>query len=241
MILFLFISASYVGILLFFRPTPASLKADPLPLSKNFDAVKASLFSGLFFLIIFLFTSGFEFRVIDEHLYWLLALNNIEEMSTFRPMQAITHLFIHINLYHVVANVSVLGLTSVYERRVGSKRFITVLTVASVASIPSILFYSEDIAVSGISGGVFGLAAAYFTDHEDLTAKEWFYAISLATFLVVVFTLEGELKSRANSNLQFQVDHIGHAMSAITAIIYCRLTSKHLTRKLSGRKKHVDY
>ena len=51
MILFLSISAIYSGILLFYRPLPDSIKADPLSLLDNFRAIEASLFSGLFFLI----------------------------------------------------------------------------------------------------------------------------------------------------------------------------------------------
>jgi membrane associated rhomboid family serine protease len=226
MILFLSISAIYSGILLFYKPLPDSIKANPLSLSDNFRAIKASLFLGPFFLIIFLFTSDFEFLVINKNLYALLALNNEIEITPYWPIQVITHLFIHSDLYHVAANVSGIGLASVYERRVGSKRFMAVLAVASVTSIPSIVFYPEYTAICGISGGVFGLAAAYFTDHDNLTIKEWFYAILLGTFLMVLFSIEGEFKSNPSEYLQLEVDHIGHLMGFIGAIIYCRLTSK---------------
>lgn len=226
MILFLSISAIYIGILIFYRPLPNSIKADPLSLSDNFSAIKASLFSGLLFLITFLFTSDLEFLVVNEKLYALLALNNTWELARYWPIQAITHLFIHSDLYHVAENVSGIGLASLYERRVGSKRFLAVLAVASVVSIPSIFFYPESTAVCGISGGVFGLAAAYFTDHNSLTTKEWFYAILLGAFLIVLFSLQGELISHPINYLQLKVDHMGHLMGFIGAIIYCRLTSK---------------
>ncbi len=226
MILFLSVSAIYTGILLFYRPLPDSIKANPLSLSDNFSAIKASLFSGLFFLIIFLFTSDFEFLVVNEKLYGFLALNNVWEMARFWPMQAITHLFIHSGLYHIAGNVSGIGLASTYERRVGSKRFLAVFAVASVASIPSIFFHTESTAVCGISGGIFGLAAAYFTDHDNLTTKEWFYAVLLGVFLMVLFSFQGDFKSNPIRDLQLKVDHIGHLMGFIGAIIYCRLTAK---------------
>jgi membrane associated rhomboid family serine protease len=226
MILFLSVSAVYTGILLFYRPLPDSIKADPLSLSDNFSAIKTSLFSGLFFLIIFLFTSDFEFLVVNEKLYGLLALNNVWEMARFWPVQAITHLFIHSDLYHIAGNVSGIGLASTYERRVGSKRFLAVFAVASVASIPSIFFHTESTAVCGISGGIFGLAAAYFTDHDNLTTKEWFYAVLLGVFLMVLFSFQGDFKSNPIRDLQLKVDHIGHLMGFIGAIIYCRLTAK---------------
>ena len=141
-------------------------------------------------------------------------------------MQGITHLFIHSDLYHVAANVSGIGLASIYERRVGSKRFMAVLAVASVTSIPSIIFYPEYTAICGISGGVFGLGAAYFTDYDNLTTKEWFYAVLLGIFLMVLFSIQGEFKSNPSEYLQLEVDHIGHLMGFVGAIIYCRLTSK---------------
>lgn len=233
MTFFLFISVCYLVTLLYYRPSPSSLKEKPMSFSENFNAIKASLFSGLLILVTFLFTSDLEFKVVNESLFELFALNNSQKASSYWPIQALTHLFIHINLYHVLANVFALGVASAYERRVGSKRFVIVLIVASIASIPSILFYSEPTAVCGISGGVFGLAAAYFTDHEEMTTKEWIYAVLLAAFLITIFTLEGEFKSRSASKLDFKVDHIAHILGAIGAVIYCRFTSKHLTRKYS--------
>ena len=95
--------------------------------------------------------------------------------------------------------------------------------MSNLASIPSILFYSENILVSGISGGVFGLAAAYFTDEEELTTKEWLLAISLFLFLAIVLALDSEFKGGSNKALDMKIDHIGHFLGALGAILYCRL------------------
>ena len=121
-----------------------------------------------------------------------------------------------------MANVTGLGLLSVYERRVGARRFLAVVGVASVASIPSALLYSNAY-VSGISGGVFGLAAAYFTDHERLTRKEWLMAIAFFAFIALVLSLDSALRTSGDKTLGFQIDHIGHVLGAIGGIVYCRL------------------
>lgn len=226
MILFLIATVGYLGTLLVIRPAPASLKAAPLTFSENLKLIWASGFSGVLILLIFLITSDYGFLAINENAYALLSLNNDLEKASRWPVQAVTHLFIHANPLHLLVNVAGLGLASVYERRVGAQRFFAVLLVGSVASIPSIFFYPETATVSGISGGVFGLAAAYFTDQDELTLKEWFAAILLFAGLASVFALEGEFNSDASDAFDMQVDHIGHAMGAAGAIIYCRLKPK---------------
>ena len=142
-------------------------------------------------------------------------------------MQAISHLFIHINFVHVLTNLGGIGIASAYERRVGASRYLKVLAVAGISSIPSIFFYASPIGVCGISGGVFGLAAAYFTDHKGLTTKEWVYAIFLFAFLMAIFALQNKYQHNLASGLDFQVDHIGHILGTIGAILYCRLRPTH--------------
>jgi membrane associated rhomboid family serine protease len=102
----------------------------------------------------------------------LFALGDFANPSKYWPKQMITHLLVHTNLFHLVTNVAAIGIASVYERRVGTKRFLAILVVSCMSSIPSVLFCRENITVCGISGGIFGLAAVYFTDHENLTVKE---------------------------------------------------------------------
>lgn len=109
--------------------------------------------------------------------------------------------------------------------------------MSSLASIPSILFYPEYILVSGISGGVFGLAAAYFTDEDELTTKEWLLAISLFLFLAIMLALDSEFKGGSNKALDMKIDHIGHFLGALGAILYCRLKPLRLTRASTGKIK----
>lgn len=227
MILFIIITLIYLGFLLFIKPAPGSLKAQPLTFSENFNLIKASMFSGVLLLVVFLLTSNFGFITVDENIYSLLALNNDIEQSSYWPLQSLTHLFIHENLIHLLLNVSAIGLASVYERRVGARRFFAVLCVAGIASVPSILFYSEMSSVCGISGGVMGLAAAYFTDEKELSAKEWGVAILLFFALAIMLALQAEFKNETEDILNIRVDHIGHLLGAIAAIIYCRLRPQH--------------
>ena len=109
--------------------------------------------------------------------------------------------------------------------------------VGSVASIPSILFYSETTTVCGISGGVFGLAAAYFTDEDELTLKEWVMAILFFAVLASMIALQGEFNNASNEALDMKVDHIGHLMGALGTIVYCRLRPNRLIKASTGQIK----
>ncbi|MCH2547236.1 MAG: rhomboid family intramembrane serine protease [Alphaproteobacteria bacterium] len=212
-----------MGILVFYRPAPESLKGASPSLLENLQQIKASLCVGTILLFIYLVMTGFTYKEIDKSLYAIFGLNNVKDAAILWPFQVFTHLFIHINLYHLLSNVLGVGLASIYERRVGSKRYLVVLMVGAFSSIPSIFFYTEPIIVSGISGGVFALAAAYFTDHKNLTIKEWIYAILSFLFLAIIFSLDGERKMAGKEELIGQVDHIGHVLGALGGVIYCRL------------------
>lgn len=231
MILFFIVTAAYTALLLFYRPSPSSLKDAPLTFLENFKQIKAALFSGLLFFSIFLLTSDFGFNEVNQPLYRLFALNNVSAAAILWPLQSVTHLFIHLNFPHVLTNVAGLGIAAVYERQVGSGRFLMVLLIAGLSSIPSILFYSEPIAICGISGGVFGLAAAYFTDQEGLSTKEWLYAVIICIVFLVLLSFGNSMESKANGQLQYKIDYYGHALGALGAIVYCRFRPRKLADK----------
>jgi membrane associated rhomboid family serine protease len=224
MILFVIAVTAYVGALILVKPAPKSLKASPLSYRENLTCVWGAICSGVVILVVFFLTTDYGFITVDENLYRILALSRDIDLFLMFPFQAVTHLFVHVNLLHLAGNVVGLGVASAYERRVGAKRYFAVLTVGSLASIPSIFFYSGNVIVCGISGGVFGLAAAYFTDEEKLTTKEWGTAILLFLFLALMLGLNGELEDPSRDLLNMQVDHIGHFLGALGAILYCRLT-----------------
>lgn len=223
MIFFLIISFSYISLLVLIKPEPESLKASPVTYYENFKQIRASLFVGLIILCVFLFVSRFKFDEIDDDLFNLLSLSK-QSKDFLLPIQIFSHWFVHINFIHVFTNVTGIGLASVYERRVGARRYLAVLIVGCLTSTFSIFFYPATTGVVGISGGVFGLAAAYFTDYSELTTKEWIYGILLFVFLMALFAVQGQYLSNPAVDFNFQVDHMGHVLGALGAIVYCRVS-----------------
>lgn len=218
MIYFLGILAVYVSLLLFFRPAPESLKAPPLTFRKNFCKIRGSLAVGTIILLVFLLTSHFQFKETTQTLFLLLGMNNIL-LTNLTPMQFFTHAWVHQDWVHLLSNLSGVGLASLYERRVGTKRFLAVLSVGVLIAPFSVLFYEHHIVVVGISGGVMALAAGYFTDHTSMTTKEWLVSILGFAVLALAFSWRNTETSQGTSMV---VDHVGHALGAVAGIIYCR-------------------
>ena len=219
--LFAFFTLSYIAVLILYRPAPESLKAQQIGYLANIAKIKVSLLLGVLICIVFLFTSNFSFDATDDKLQTMLGINNRFFSSGFWFVQLITHNFVHENIIHLAGNLFMLGMTSLYERRVGAKRFLMVFLVSSLFSGLSIFLYTDIVVSVGISGGVFGFAAAYFTDHANLSVKDWFMAIGMFISLAVIFTLSGE--SKLPKDMILNVDHIGHSMGAAGAILYCKL------------------
>lgn len=229
MVLF-FITVTFYGLsLLLYKQSPDSLKAKPLTLQQNFDQIKASFFIGIILLGIFFITSNFEFTVVNEEAYTMFALFNNDISLALLPLQLISHSFIHFDFMHLISNVSGIGVASIYERRVGPKRFLKVLVIGCLISTLSIFFYPKPTSSCGISGGVFSLAAAYFIDYKDLTFKEYVHALVAFVFLMVLFSVAAEVETAKNAHvekLHYQIDHIGHVLGALGGIIYCRFLQK---------------
>lgn len=139
------------------------------------------------------------------------------------PLQVLTHSFGHINALHVMANVSGLGLLSCYERRVGARRYLAVFAVACASAMLALFFYPVPTAISGISGGLYGLAAAYFTDNAELALKDWLSFIAMFVGLAILLAWGSEVQMSKDSAASFRIDHIGHAFGALGAIAYCRI------------------
>ena len=213
----------FVGALIFFKPAPESLKAPSLSYWQNTRAVTGSLLAGVFVLVVYFFTSDSIGLVVDERWYKRLASSNQSDNLVIASYQLITSSFIHSNFLHVSSNVLGLAVLSIYERRVGLNRYLAVLSVGIIVSSPSAFFYPEPLSVCGISGGVFALGAAFCTDHENLSIKEWLLAILLFVVITAVLMFDSYLNGPEADALTGEVDHIGHALGALGGIIYCRL------------------
>ena len=212
----------YVGLLLFIKPAPNSFRDKPITIKENFLAIKGSLFLGVLLLTIHLLVSDFTFLGASEKTYQIFALNNLDNNRLWIP-QYFTHSFIHLNLLHLVGNITMLGLLSAYERKVGLQRYLTVLLVAGFISGLSVFFYSENIYSSGISGALFGIGAAFFTDENNLTLKDWKYAILVFFALVAIVSLRDFYEIQKLNNINFRIDYLAHILGALGAIAYTRL------------------
>ena len=212
----------YIGVILFIRPTPNSFRDKPISIKENFLAIKGSLILGTLLLSIHFFVSDFTFLEINSDIFHLLALNNYEN-NYLLIFQFFTHIFIHLNLMHLVGNVFMLGLLSAYERRVGVRRFLVVFIVSGLFSGLSIFFYDEKIFNAGASGAIFGIGAAFFTDEKNLTHKDWIYAVFLFIFLATLISFKDYFDMQKIKNINFDIDYIGHALGALGALIYTRL------------------
>ncbi len=221
MALFLITLLSYLAGLLGYRPSPNSLKEPPFTLKKHILQIKLTLLLGVSLIFIFLFVSNFNFTTIKKETLFLFGLNNLISTPLLLPVQIISHLFIHANFLHLAMNLAAMALMSAYERRVGSRRFLAVFAVSCISSTLAILFYSSPIIICGISGGISGLAAAYFTDYKDITVKQWLGGVISFTLLAIIFTYNG--KNNIYSDVNTQTDYYGHILGAVGAIIYCRI------------------
>lgn len=223
MLIFAITLLAYVGALVLYRPAPECLKGTPLTLLENARQVKASVFTGVVLLFMHLLFTRLTFGDVDKHLHLLFGLNNLKAAAVLWPFQIFTNLWVHYNLIHLLSNVAGIGLASAYERRVGARRYLAVLMVGAIASSLSVFLYATPIIACGISGGVFALAAAYFTDHRQLSVKEWVYAIVSFLILAVLFSLNDGRTMPEHEALGFQVDHLGHLLGACAGILYCRI------------------
>ena len=218
----------YAALLAFVQPAPESLKSSRLSFKDNLKVVKGTLAAGLFVCAVFLLTSDLGFWTVNQSLLLILGMNNLEGISLLLPVQTFTHMFLHHNSLHLLANLGGLGLLgSLYERRVGTKRFFIVLFVGALASAPSIFFLSSPTVVCGISGGVFGLAAAYFVNFEGMTKKDFLSSLVGFGVLFAAYSfLPSSSRDSSALSAGIAVDHLGHLLGAIGAIVFCRRTGR---------------
>lgn len=214
------------ALLILYRPQPKSLH-DPIPsYYANFLKVRGTLFLGTSLSIIFLLTSEFEFLSSSSESLLMFGLSNVDFWSWKTPIRLITHSFVHINFVHIVSNICGLALVSAYERKVGHRRFFEICLVSLISAIPSSFFYLNDTIVCGFSGAIFGLGAAFFVDEKELSKKEWLYSVGLFAGIAALFALKAEFEQIRSNGPRMRIDHIGHFLGALGAIVYCRYFSR---------------
>lgn len=222
MIYYAIIATLYIAVLLFARPSPSSFRGKRISVQENVGRIKGSLFLGILLLTVQLFITNFTFLTIDENLLNIFTINNLEKENLV-IFKYFTNIFIHFNVMHLLGNLFMLGLLSVYERKVGTRRFLLVFLISGLLSGFSIFFYSERIISAGASGAIFGLAAGFFTDDKNLTLKDWLQAIFMFLFLAIIISIRDFYEMQ---KLDMQIDYVGHALGAFGAIVFTRLYSR---------------
>lgn len=227
MIIFIIFLCLFTGLLCFIRPAPIQLRAPMPSYYENSKQIAGTLSLGILVMVLFWFMTDFTFLKTNHTLYTLLCLSLHKELLAYLPLQLISHSFVHFDISHLASNVYLLALLSVYERRVGTKRFLAVFIVACIAATPSVLFYPSGTAAAGMSGGVMGLLAGYFTDDEKMDFKEWSVALATLSLVSMFLTFRSISHEELSSSLEAigKIDHIGHALGAIGAVVYCRFIS----------------
>jgi len=223
MILFAICLSAYWLTLLSIKPAPLSLRAEVPSFRQHLSSIRISLLLGPLLLGIFLITSNFGFTGTDPGIIARYAMRGGWALDARSPLRGLAHCLLHIDIQHLLTNVLGLGMLSVYERRVGARRFAAVLLMACLVSAFSALFYPASTRLCGISGGLFGLAAAYFVDERAMTTKDWLMAVAFFAVVVGLLTLDGELRNASQKATPFQIDYLGHFLGALGAVAYCRL------------------
>ncbi len=186
-------------LLVLLKPEPENLKAEPLSYSKHVLSVLGSLIVGN--LVLAIFALQVEEPFPDNILFWFF----------IAP-------FLHGSLLHLISNIGFIGILSLYEKRVGIKRYLVIFIISLLfSSLSSFLYEGGSI---GISGGVFGLGAAYFIDEVNYTKKSFIINVLFFIFLVAILSLEEHIRYSSHTNMQ--VDHFGHMLGAVASICFVK-------------------
>ena len=220
MVLFLVTLLVWIVTLFFIRPHPSDLQARMPGYWESFKGIPATFSLGIFLIFSFFVFSGGTFIELNNNWFLILGVNNFATFSPWWFVQTVTKNFIHCNQIHLWMNLAFLGMLSLYERNVQAKRFLTVFFISGILSSISIFFVSGQQISAGASGGVFGLAAAYFLDIPKLTLKEYFWGCGLILLLFLMFSLFGNDKV---AGVTFKVDHLGHVFGLMFGAIFCKL------------------
>lgn len=217
-LLIVIISLWWAG-LFFSCPKPSDLRAKIPGRWESFKQIQATFWLGVVLCITFFVFSEGAFGQIGEDWFLMFGVSNVETFTLRWFMQTFTHNFIHIDLLHLLTNLSFLGLLSLYERRVKAKRFLAVFLFAGAVSSISVLFVYDPVITAGASAGLLGLGAAYFLDNSRLTVKEYVQGIGLVFLVYWMLSIQ----SGSPKVELYQIDEWGHILGLIAGILFCKV------------------
>lgn len=190
-------------------------------LAQRLRSRAGTLSLGLLLIAIAAATFGANQLSIDPRLEAIFALSRYGIFERGWVFQFVTGNFIHINLLHLVANLSVLMVLSAYEWRVGIRRYMNVFLVAAImSSLIDIFFMNENTITMGASAGICGLAAAYFLDYQDLSRKDWIVGILFVLVLVGAYSFRGNV---SEGKIGGAVNWFAHLSGALIGGVYVRM------------------
>jgi len=210
--------------LIWYSPEPENLREKKRPdLKERVTHRCGTLLLGTVLIAVAASTFDLNALKITPSSEALLALSRQGVFDGGRVYQLVTSNFVHINLLHLIGNLSLLMLLSLYEWRVGIARYFAVYFFAAiVSSLIDLAAFPAQAVFLGASGGICGLAAAYFVDHENVSRKEWGIGIAVVLLLVALYSFVGKADE---AKLGASINWLAHLSGALAGGIYVRLAA----------------
>ena len=189
MIIFIIISFAFGLPLALYAPKPESLHGGVKPsLGWRIRSAWGTLAIGGILIAIAAATLDGNYQ-IDPSFVSRFALSQYGITEQGRLFQFFTANLLHVDLFHLLTNLTALLLLSAYERRVGWRRFLAIFLAAAIlSSAGDLLLFEPESAILGASTGMCGLAVAYFLDHPRLSRTATVDGLLLVLFIMSLYS-----------------------------------------------------
>ncbi len=211
----------WIAALYFARPNPSSLRSKPPGYGDSFKKIRGTFWLGLVLIVLHLIFSEGTFQSLNEDWAVIFGINNIVKFTPWWFMQIFASNFFHFDFIHLWMNLVFLGLLSIYERRAGARRFLTVFLVGGVVSATSVLFITDPMVAVGASGGLYALAAAYLFDSNTVSNKKYPLLVGLVIVLFILASLP-DFQTVGSTGTD-KVNILGHFFGLLFGVVYCKL------------------
>lgn len=228
MVLISLIAAAFVLPLLLHAPQPESLREINTDSAlQRIGSIIGTLAIGIVLIAMAAATFDAYGYSITPRMERLVGLSPNGVIKQGRYYQLLTSTLVHVNVVHLVSNLLTLALLSVYERHVGYKRFIIVFAVAAlISSLVDLLLLPNDAISMGASGGICGLAAGFFLDHDEVTRADWLKGLVGVLTLVAIYSFAAAI---ATDGEAAKVNWVAHVWGAVGGALYIRLFGRRTT------------
>jgi len=230
MVLILLIATLFILPLILHAPQPESLRE----INTDNALQRAGSVSGTLLIgIALIATAAATFNAggydIAPQLQRLVALSPNAVIKQGRHYQIFSSALVHVNVVHLTGNLIMLALLSVYERRVGHGRFLMVFVVSALtSSLADLALLPDDAMSMGASGGICGLAAGFFLDHDEVTKPDWAKGLAGVLILVVFYSFAASLTVDGGIA---RVNWAAHIWGAVGGALYIRFIARRATER----------